>query len=129
MERRFQGLARSDVQVVGRLVEEDEVRARPDETRQPEPGALAPAQGLDLSKDLVPPKEKAAEKAPHEDLVRGGAKVPERVQDRDPVREPCRLLVQRSLADAGAPFHRSLERLQVAAQDAEKGRLPRAVPP
>ncbi len=111
------------------LVEEDEVGPRPDEPRQTEARALPTAQRAHLPVNLIAAKQEPAEEAPHLDLVRGGPQVPERVEDLGLRRQVGALLVQPRLLDPGTPFHLSLARRELPAQDAQERRLARAVSP
>src|SRR4029077_13411294 len=61
LERVLEHLLGGDVEVVGRLVEEEQVGGLEGETAEGEPGALAAAQGGDRREDLVAAEQQAAE--------------------------------------------------------------------
>jgi hypothetical protein len=74
---RLEGLAGRDVEVVRRLVEQQEVGRHDPEERQLEPGPLTAGEGAHLLEDIVAPEEEAGEVAAglagrHRDLVEEG---------------------------------------------------------
>src|SRR5262245_63542839 len=69
-ERGLDALARGDVEVVRRLVEHEQVRARDEELRERHPYALAFAQLADAPEDAVAAEEEAREQRPHVGLAR-----------------------------------------------------------
>ena len=63
-EHILQGLARVDVEVVRRLVQDQEIRLLQEEDRQGKPGALAAREGADGLEDIVLGEQEAAEVGP-----------------------------------------------------------------
>src|SRR2546428_11732865 len=117
-----------DVQVVRRLVEDEEVVVLGDELREGEPSAFAAAELADAAMDRVPPEPEAAEEPPRPRLRR--RRIPhatDLLEEGAGEVEFLRLLGEISDLQVLAPEHGSRVRLLTPDEDLEEGRLPGAV--
>src|SRR5207249_3909997 len=117
-----------DVQVVRRLVEDEEVVVLGDELREREPRPFPAAELADAAVDRIPPEPEAAEEAPRPGLRR--RRIPhaaDLLEEGAGEVELLRLLGEVSDLQVFAPEHGSSVRLLASDQDLEEGRLPGAV--
>src|SRR5205823_7006313 len=117
-----------DVQMVRRLVEDEEVVVLGDELREGEARALAAAGLADAAVDCVPPKPETAEQAPRPRF--GRRRMPhaaDLLEEGAGEVELLRLLGEIADGQVLAAEHGSRVRLLASDQDLEEGRLPRAV--
>src|SRR2546426_1170631 len=117
-----------DVEVVRRLVEDEEVVILGDELREGEARAFPAAELADPAVDRVPPEPEAAEEAPRPGLRR--RRIPhaaDLLEERAGEVELLRLLGEIPDLQVLAPEHGSRVRLLASDEDFEKGRLAGAV--
>src|SRR2546426_2080640 len=117
-----------DVEVVRRLVEDEEVVVLGDELREGEARALSAAELADAAVDRVAPEPEAAEEAPRPRLRR--RRIPhaaDLLEEGAGEIELLRLLGEIPDVQVLAPEHGSRVRLLASDQDLEEGRLPGAV--
>src|SRR5437870_4848369 len=117
-----------DVEVVRRLVEDEEVVILGDELREGEARPLPAAELADPAVDRVPSEPEAAEEAPRPRLRR--RRIPhaaDLLEERAGEIELLRLLREVPDLQVLAPEHGSRVRLLASDQDLEEGRLPGAV--
>src|SRR5207249_3371811 len=117
-----------DVEVVRRLVEDEQVVVLGDELREGEARAFPAAELADAAVDRVPPEPEAAEEAPRPGLRR--RRIPhaaDLLEEGAGEVELLRLLREVADLQVLAPEHGSRIRLLASDQDLEEGRLPGAV--
>src|SRR3989449_718026 len=117
-----------DVEVVRRLVKDEEVVVLGDELREGEARALPAAELADAAVDRVPPEPAAAQGAPRPSFRRG--RIPHAAdlfEERAREVELLRLLCEIPDLQVLAPEHGSRVRFLASDQDLEEGRLPGAV--
>src|SRR5256886_5337649 len=117
-----------DVEVVRRLVEDEEVVVLGDELREGEARAFSAAQLADAAVDRVPPEPEAAEEAPRPRLRR--RRIPDAadlLEEGAGEVELLRLLREIPDPQVLAPEHGSRVRVLASDQDLEEGRLAGAV--
>ena len=75
-QSRLKRLSRRDIEVVGRLVEQQDVCARKHELQQREPRLFAAAQSLDLLENIVGTEQKLTEQSAHSCLGEVAVEIP-----------------------------------------------------
>ena len=129
LERRLERLAALEVEVVRRLVEHEQVRARGDDERERETSPLAAREHRDLLLVRLP----AGEEEPAEEVLRLRPREPRlgdgHVEDRAAVRQLRLVLGEVRGDDAVAELHAPLVRLPEAEERLEERRLARSVGP
>src|SRR5439155_6141960 len=130
LQGRADDLLALDVEVVRRLVEDEEVVLQRDELCKGEAGALPAAQVPDLAVDAVAPEPEAAEEAAGPPLRRGRLPDAHHLLEEGPGEvQLLRLLGEVPDVQAPAPVDGPRVRLLLADQDLQEGRLPRPVRP
>src|SRR5438093_5907402 len=128
LQGRRHDLLALDVEVVRRLVEDEEVVVLRDELREGEARPLSAAELADAAVDRVPPEPEAAEEAPRPRLRR--RRIPDAadlLEEGAGEVELLRLLREIPDLQVLAPEHGSRVGLLTSDQDLEEGRLPGAV--
>src|SRR5438309_1638502 len=117
-----------DVEVVRRLVEDEEVVVLGDELREGETCSLPAAQLADAAVDRVPPEPEPPQEAPRPGFRRRRmAHAADLLQEGAGEVEFLRLLGEVADGQVLAPEHEACVRLLASDQDFEEGRLPGAV--
>ena len=129
LERGFERLARLEVEVVRRLVEHEEVRARGDDVREREPAPLAAGENGDRLLVLVPAGEEEAAEQRLRLRPRKVCRALRRLEHGVPLVELDLLLREVADGDAVAEPHAPAVRLALVEQRLDQRRLPRAVRP
>ena len=127
LERGLERLARLEVEVVRRLVEDEEVRARGDDVREREPAPLAAGEDRDRLLVLVPAGEEEAAEQRLRLRPREVRRALRRLEHGVPLVELDLLLREVADRDAVAEPHAPAVRLALVEQRLEQRRLPRAV--
>src|SRR5262245_41275134 len=130
VERVLQDLAARQIEVVRRLVEEEQVRRAYEKTREGQARLLTAGEHADPLVDVVPGEEEASEDRAQPLPLAGLGDALERLEERDRGVEGLELVLRVVLqCDVVADLEQAAVGIDAAGGHLEKGRLPRPVRP